>query len=125
MGKREMLEATLTELYGEWFAALSREGVGRLDEILAEEWIYTNYDGLVRGKGAYLIHVASVVETATLEGPYDLVVQRYDDVVLVFGGYRVADLPDAAADVELRFSGVWIDRDGRWQCLMHHNSPVN
>ncbi len=124
MGKREAVEAILAELYAEWFAVLSREGTGRLDEILADEWVYTNYDGLVRGKDAYLIHVDAVVEEVTLDGPYDLVVRRYGDVVLTSGGYRVTGLPEDAPDVELRFSGAWIDRDGRWQCLIHHNSAV-
>lgn len=124
MGKPEAVEAILAELYAEWFAVLSREGTGRLDEILAEEWVYTNYDGLVRGKEAYLIHVGAVVEEVTLDGPYDLVVHRYGDVALTGGGYRVTGLPDDAPDVELRFSGAWIDRKGRWQCLMHHNSTV-
>lgn len=122
MNRPSDLTAHLTGRYAEWFATLCRRGTGRLDEILAREWVYTNYDGLVRDKHAYLEHVGSVVETATFEGPYDLTVRRYGDLALTIGAYRVTNLPEGAADLELRFSGVWIDRDGRWQCLMHHNS---
>lgn len=125
MSKRETLEALLAELYAEWFTALTREGTGRLNDILADEWVYTNYDGLVRGKETYLAHVASVVETASFEGPYDLSVRRYGDVALTTGGYLVTDLPGDAPDLELRFSGAWVRRDARWQCLLHHNSAID
>jgi hypothetical protein len=123
MSENEALAARLTGLYEEWFAALGREGTGRLDEILADEWVYTNYDGAVRDKVVYLDHVASVVETVTFEGPYDLTVREYGDLALCLGGYRVTGLPDNAV-FELRFTGLWIDRDGRRQCVFHHNSEV-
>ena len=107
----------------EWFATLSVEGSGRLDEILTEEWTYTNYDGLVRNKAEYLEHVGSVVESVAFEGPYDLTVREYGSLLLVLGGYRVTGLPDDSV-FRLRFTGLWILRHGRWQCLTHHNSPV-
>jgi hypothetical protein len=119
----DTLGDTLTHLYEEWFHTLCVEGIGRLDEILADEWVYTNYDGVVRDKGEYLDHVASVVETVTFEGPYELTVSEYGDLALCFGGYRVAGLPDDAV-FELRFTGLWIERDGRRQCVFHHNSEV-
>jgi hypothetical protein len=40
----------------------------------------------------------------------------------LFGGYQVL-LPSGDV-LELRFTGVWLWRDERWQCLMHHNSEV-
>jgi hypothetical protein len=115
--------ATLTHLYEEWFATLCVEGTGRLDEILADEWIYTNYDGLVRNKAEYLGHVGSVVESVTFEGPYELTVREYGNLLLVLGGYRVTGLPDDSV-FELRFTGLWTHRNDRWQCLTHHNSAV-
>lgn len=117
------LVARLRSLYEEWFATLCAEGTGRLDQILAAEWVYTNYDGLVRSKSEYLDHVGSVAETVTFEGPYDLDVRSFGDVVLVLGGYRVTDLPGGGV-LELRFTGLWIERNGRLQCLTHHNSEV-
>lgn len=92
--------------------------------LLADEWRYTNYDGLVRDKESYLAHVGSVAEDVTFVGPYDLEVHRYDDVVLVLGGYRVISLPDDGV-LELRFTGVWVFRDGQWRCLAHHNSVID
>jgi hypothetical protein len=119
----EDIAEALTALYEEWFATLCVEGTGRLREILADEWVYTNYDGMVRDRAAYLDHVGSVVETVTFEGPYDLTVREYGGLVLTLGGYRVTGLPDDAV-FELRFTGLWIYRDDRWQCLTHHNSEV-
>ncbi len=109
--------------YENWFAAITEEGIGPLEELLAEEWTYTNYDGMVRGKQAYLDHVGGLVETVTFVGPYDVEVTRHGPIAIVLGGYRVTDLPDGGV-LELRFTGVWVERDDRWQCLIHHNSQV-
>jgi len=115
------LAARLTALYEGWFAAIGADGVGDLGRVLAEEWVYTNYDGLVRDKAEYLDWVDSVTESAAFVGPYDLRVTRYGDLALVLGGYRV-DHQGGGDPLRLRFTGLWIDRDGRWQCLTHHNT---
>jgi ketosteroid isomerase-like protein len=119
----EELGALLTGYYEEWFAAITQEGIGPLETFLADEWRYTNYDGVVRGKQSYLDHVGGLVETVGFVGPFDVEVSRYGSLALVLGGYRVTDLPDDGV-LELRFTGVWMERDGRWQCLLHHNSEV-
>jgi len=117
------LAAHLTALYEEWFAAIGAEGIGGLDRVLADDWVYTNYDGLVRDKAEYLAWVDSITETASFVGPYDLAVSRHGDLALVLGGYRV-DHPGGSDSLVLRFTGLWIERDGRWQCLTHHNTEV-
>lgn len=113
----------LTNEYRGWFAAIGAEGIGPLDSMLAEDWMYTNYDGLVRSKSEYLEWVAEVTESAVFVGPYDVQVVERGDVVLVLGGYRVLD-PSSDDVLELRFTGVWVLSDARWQCLVHHNSQV-
>jgi hypothetical protein len=113
----------LTNEYRAWFAAIGVEGTGPLDSMLAEDWMYTNYDGLVRGKSEYLEWVAGVTESATFVGPYDVQTHVRGDIVLVLGGYRVLHASDNEI-LELRFSGVWAWSGARWQCLLHHNSEV-
>ena len=117
------LAHVLTANYQDWFATLTQEGTGPLQSLLADEWRYTNYAGLVRGKAEYLDWVEGLSESLTIVGPYDVLVQRYDSIALVLGGYRVLHEPDPSV-LELRFTGAWIWRDGRWQCLIHHNSEV-
>lgn len=117
------LGAHLTALYEEWFSAITSEGTGRLDELLADEWTYTNYDGMVRGRTGYLEWVAAQGPGVTFVGPYDLTVTRPADLALVLGEYRVEDLPDGST-LPLRFTGLWEHRDDRWQCLAHHNSEI-
>ncbi len=112
----------LTSRYRVWFDALGQEGVGPLDSMLADEWTYTNYDGVVRDKTEYLDWVAGNAQPAVFVGPNAVKVQRYMDVALVLGGYEVI-LPTSDM-LDLRFTGVWLYRDDRWQCLMHHNSEV-
>jgi ketosteroid isomerase-like protein len=119
----EDLSAHLTSVYEAWFAAIAAEGIGPLDDVLADEWIYTNYDGWVRSKPEYLDWVASMAHPVTFAGPYDVDVRRYGDLTLVLGGYRVDHVTDGSS-LALRFTGLWIERDGRWQCLTHHNCAV-
>ena len=115
----------LTTCYRDWFDAIGAEGTGPLESMLAEEWAYTNYDGLVRDKAEYLGWVAEFSESVVFVGPYDVRARRYGDVALVLGGYRVLHDPPSDDVLELRFSGVWMWREDRWQCLLHHNSPVD
>jgi len=113
----------LTNGYREWFDAIQGDGTGTLGSMLADEWVYTNYDGLVRNRSDYLRSVTGAAEPVEFVGPYDVKVQRHEDIVLVFGGYHV--LLPSDDSLMLRFSGVWLLRDDRWQCLMHHNSVVS
>lgn len=117
------LVETLSAHYRDWFSALTRPGTGPLESLLAEEWSYTNYDGLFRGKEQYLAWVSGFSDPLTFVGPYDVEVGRYGDMALVLGGYRVLHQPEPKP-LELRFTGVWIWRADRWQCLAHHNSEV-
>ena len=112
----------LVDLYDAWFAAITAPGTGRLPDLLADEWRYTNYDGMVRSKSEYLDWAAGLSSGPRFEGPYDVSVTRPGGLALVLGGYRV-DRADETS-VELRFTGLWEHRDGRWQCLAHHNSAV-
>jgi hypothetical protein len=116
------LNEHLIDRYRAWFAAITSPGVGGLPELLADEWRYTNYDGVVRGRAEYLDWVAEQGPGPVFVGPYDVVVSRPGGLALVLGGYHVEHADGGT--LELRFSGLWEHRDGRWQCLTHHNSVV-
>lgn len=118
----EDITAYLIGLYEEWFGAITADGSGSLGDLLADEWRYTNYDGVVRGKDEYLGWVAEQGPGVTFVGPYEVAVTRPAGLALVLGGYRV-ERP-GGTHLELRFTGMWEYRDGRWQCLTHHNSEV-
>jgi len=117
------LAGHLAGLYRMWFSAITGEGIGELPALLADEWRYTNYDGAVRDKGEYLEWVADQGPGVTFVGPYDLTVTRPGGLALVLGGYRVEGLPGGGV-LELRFTGLWAERESAWQCLVHHNSEV-
>ncbi len=117
------LNQHLTDLYRGWFDAIGGVGIGSLESVLADEWMYSNYDGAVRDKHDYLAWIDTVSDPAVFVGPYDVSVRRYSDIARVRGGYRVSQ-PEGGDDLELRFTGVWVLRDDRWQSLVHHTSEV-
>ena len=119
----EGLAEHLTALYEKWFAAIAAPGVGELPDLLAEEWLYTNYDGAVRTKGEYLAWAGELISGPSFDGPFDVAVTRPGGLALVLGGYRICRAN--ASVVEVRFTGLWEERAGRWQCLTHHNSVVS
>lgn len=119
----EDLAEVLTSHYTDWFTALTRPGTGPLDSLLAPEWCYTNYDGLFRGKPEYLEWATDALDSLAFVGPYDLEVSRYGDLAICVGGYRVLHGSESDS-LELRFTGVWMRRNDRWECLIHHNSQV-
>ena len=120
----ESISATLTTAYVAWFEAIVADGVGPISEMLDDEWIYTNYDGLVRHKAEYLEWVDEFSDPVTFVGPYELTVSVHGEIALVLGGYRVLGPGDDDV-LELRFSGAWRNDNGAWRCLMHHNSEVS
>ena len=117
------LEHNLINQYRTWFASIVSDGIGPLRDVLAESFIYTNYDGLVRRREEYLGWVVEQGPGPLFVGPYDVEVTAFEDVALATGGYRV-EHPPAGDVLELRFSGLWGYIDGRWQCVMHHNTQV-
>lgn len=119
----EDLVEKLTLHYTDWFAALTRPGTGPIDSLLADEWRYTNYDGLFRGKAEYLAWAAEAMDSLSFVGPYDVEVNQYGNVAICFGGYRVLHGSESDS-LELRFSGVWIRKNDLWECVIHHNSRV-
>lgn len=117
------LVTLLTGHYRDWFATITADGTGPLPTLLADDWVYTNYDGDVRRKDAYLDWMAGVNEDVEFVGPYDVEVVYRNGVAVVIGGYRVTH-GAGGDDLELRFTGIWRPKGSDWECILHHNSEV-
>ncbi|MXZ70737.1 MAG: nuclear transport factor 2 family protein [Acidobacteria bacterium] len=121
----DTVEQTLIELERGWNTAFYDRDVAFLDSILAEDFIVT-YDDGTRGDKARELELAETfnqrVVSATQE---DFIVQVYGDSAVVWFTLRVVGIRQGQeAEVTLRYTDVWVQRDGRWQCVSSHSTRV-
>ena len=56
------IQAELERYYAEWFSAIPRHDNEFFGRVLADDWVYTNIGGEVRGKAEYLDYIKQVPE---------------------------------------------------------------
>jgi ketosteroid isomerase-like protein len=109
-----------------WADAYLRHDAAALDSILAGEWSYSGGGSPTRQPKA-----DAMAEFRTSADRY-LAVDVEDVDVRVYGGtaivtgreaVRVASGRDTST-VRLRFTDVYARRDGRWQAVATHSSPI-
>ena len=119
-------EEALIALERGWNEAFYARDVEFLDSILADDFIVT-YDDGARGDKARELELAATfnqrVISATQE---DFTVQVYDDAAVVWFTLRVVGIRRGQeAEISLRYTDVWVMRDGRWQCVASQSTRMN
>jgi len=57
--------------------------------------------------------------------PDDFTVREYGDTAVVWFSLRVVGIRDGQrAETNLRYTDVWVVRDGRWLCVSSHSTQV-
>ncbi|MHB8669239.1 MAG: nuclear transport factor 2 family protein [Acidimicrobiales bacterium] len=115
----------IEDIYNQWFAASPRKDVELIGSFLSDDWIYTDIVGEVRNKEQYL-GLAPLIQSTHSSHLVDLTLRSYEDFVIVHGNYLVKGVLTDGRDVSsnTRFTGVWVQRDGRWQNLTHHATSI-
>lgn len=119
-------QQTIIELERGWNDAVYRQDVDFIDTLLAEEFVVTYDDGERAGRDRELQLVAEfnqAVESATQE---DFTVRVYGDTAVVWftlrlAGWRQGEL----VELLLNYTDVWVQRDGRWQCVSSQSTRVS
>lgn len=121
--EKAQIEEMLFGFEDEWNqTALSRDP-SALERILADDLVYTLDDGTVIGKQEMIDSWVDDPNTITSTGLVDLEAHWYgDDVVLVVGGGSdEGTYPDGNEFASSgRFTNVFVERDGVWQCIIGH-----
>jgi uncharacterized protein (TIGR02246 family) len=120
------LRGDFEELYARWFAAIPRHDDSFFHDVLADDWVYTDTSGTVRGKAAYLPYIAGVPSDAPPNELLEIQLRVYGDLVVAHGEYAVASTVAGSRELgsRTRFTAVWIRRDGAWAALAHHGTTV-
>lgn len=96
-----------------------------LDRLLAEDLTYTHTNAKVDRKADYLEPFKSGRTRYVSLEPSEITVRVYGDTAVLTGRMMsVALVAGAESRTDLRFTSVWIRRDGRWQMVAWHSSRV-
>jgi len=116
----------LIALEQRWNDAFYRNDVASIENILADEFIAT-YDDGARGDKAKELALAAdfnqQVESAIQD---EFTVRVYRDTAVVWFTLRLIGVKQGQrAELTLRYTDVWVIRNGRWQCVSTQSTKVN
>jgi len=116
----------LIELEQAWNEAFYRKDVAVIEKILADEFIATYEDGSRGDKTKELALAAEFnqhVESAIQD---EFTVKVYRDTAVVWFTLRLVGIRQGQrAELTLRYTDVFVLRDGRWQCVSTQSTRVN
>ena len=119
-------QEVLIEFEEAWNAAFYRKDIDFIEGILADEFMAT-YDDGSRGDKAKELELATAFDQQVQSAiPGDFTVRVFGDTAVVWFTLRLVGLRQGQrAEVALRYTDVWLLRDGMWQCVSTHSTRVS
>src|SRR5262249_58729065 len=116
-------QQVLTELEQRWNDAFYRKDVPFIQSIVADEFIATYEDGGNKAKELKLaVGFNQQVESAV---PDEFTIKIYRDTAVVWFTLHVVGIRQGQrAELTLRYTDVWVIRDGRRQCVSTQSTKV-
>jgi ketosteroid isomerase-like protein len=115
----------LIELEQGWNDAFYRNDVAFIERLLADEFTATYDDGTRGDKAKELALVASFNQEVQSAIQDEHIVKIYGDAAVVWLTLHVKGIKQGKpAELTLRYTDVWIFRDGRWQCVSSQSTRV-
>ncbi len=116
---------TLIELERSWNDAVYTGDVDVIEGLLADEFRGTYDDGSRGDKARELELVANFNQAVISAVQDDFRVAIYGDTAVVWFTLHLVGLRQGQeSELTLRYTDVWIRRDGRWQCVSAHSTRV-
>ena len=122
----QLTREILIELERGWNDALYAGDVDFIEGVLADEFRGTYDDGSRGDKARELEAVAAVANQAVISAVQDdFRVAIYGETAVVWFTLHLVGLSQGQEiELTLRYTDVWIRRDGRWQCVSAHSTRV-
>ena len=118
-------QQVLIALERQWNDAFYGKDIEAIRQLLADEFTVTYEDGSTGDKAKELKLAADFnqqVQSAILD---DFSVKIYRDTAIVWFTLRVVGMKQGQpTELVLRYTDVWVIRDGRWQCVSSHSTRV-
>ena len=119
-------QEVLIELEEAWNEAFYRKDLAFIEGILADEFIAT-YDDGSRGDKARELALATEFDQQVQSAiPDEFTVRVFGDTAVVWFTLRLVGLRQGEpAEVTLRYTDVWVLRDGTWKCVSTQSTKVS
>jgi ketosteroid isomerase-like protein len=119
-------QEVLIKLERGWNEAFYRKDIPFIENLLADEFVAT-YDDGTRGDKKKELALATefnqMVESAVQD---DFIVKVYRDTAVVWFTLKIVGIRQGKrAELNLRYTDVWVIRDGRWQCVSTQSTRVS
>jgi uncharacterized protein DUF4440 len=109
-----------------WNESFYRKDVAFIENILGDEFIATYDDGSRGDKARELALAAEFNQQVESAIQDEFTVKVYRDTAVVWFTLRLVGIRQGQrTDLTLRYSDVWVMRDGRWQCVSTQSTRVN
>ena len=116
----------LIKLEQGWNEAFYRKDVAFIKNILADEFTATYEDGSRGDKAKELALVAEFNQQVQSAIQEDFTVRVYGDAAVVWFTLRLVGIKQGQrSELMLRYTDVWVMRDGRWLCVSTQSTRVN
>ncbi len=118
-------ESRLIALENAWNQAQLHHDAKALQDLVAESFVYTDYDGTVMNKVQFLLDLKDPTYRATLIMNEDTKVFPYQNVAIVIGRYHTKGTYKRQAFEHWgRFTDTWIFQNYKWQCVASHTNLI-
>jgi ketosteroid isomerase-like protein len=119
------MEKTIEQLEEELRQAMLTSNVSALDELIADDLVFTMHTGLVVNKQFDLEAYRSGIFRFTKLDISDRQIHPYGDCIVVTLKVEAAGtLSDQTFSETYRFTRVWVQRQNRWQIVAGHVCQV-
>jgi uncharacterized protein (TIGR02246 family) len=110
--------ATLKALEEKWAAAQMKGDIATMAALLADTFVYTTIDGVLRNKAEMIAEIKSgslKIQTASVD---EIKVTFYGDAAVVTGRWRGKGTEDGKPfDDTERWTDTWVRIKGQWRCV--------
>ncbi|MBI3047580.1 MAG: nuclear transport factor 2 family protein [Acidobacteria bacterium] len=116
----------LIELERGWNDAFYKKDVKFIENLLADEFIATYDDGTRGDKQKELALAAAFDQRVESAIQDDFIVKVYRDTALVWFTLNIVGIKQGErSTLTLRYTDIWVFRDGRWQCVSSQSTRVS
>ena len=118
-------QSKLIALENAWNQAQLNRDAKALESLVADDFIYTDYDGTVLDRPAFLEDLKDPAYKTTLVANDDVKVHMYGNTAVVFGAYHVkGNYKGKPVEHFGRFTDTWIYLPRGWQCVASHTNLI-
>ena len=126
-GAKESVQADLQQACNDYAAAHQKRDAKLFDKMLAEEFRLIDQAGKIADKETYIRDATSPELTIESMKASEVELRVYGDAAIETGRVKTAIAASEfgkSAVNDLRYTDVWIKKDGRWQLVSEHMSQV-